>query len=81
VPLGIALGRSLWDLVARQINVVPEPAVPGVPVILIALGAQLVPPVSRSPVSRSSRHLSRQARRLSAIGLETPLSGQSPVAQ
>ena len=28
VPLGIALGRYLWDLFARQISVVPEPSVP-----------------------------------------------------
>jgi hypothetical protein len=39
VPLGIALGRILWDLFARQINVVPQPAVPVLPVILITLGA------------------------------------------
>ena len=28
VPLGIALGRWLWTLFARQIYVVPEPTVP-----------------------------------------------------
>ena len=39
VPVGIALGRFLWDLFARQIDVVPQPAVPGVTVILITLGA------------------------------------------
>jgi MacB-like periplasmic core domain/FtsX-like permease family len=39
VPLGIALGRFLWDLFARQINVVPEPTVPGPTVALIAVGA------------------------------------------
>jgi hypothetical protein len=39
VPVGIALGRFLWDLFARQINVVPEPTVPGLWVILIAVGA------------------------------------------
>jgi hypothetical protein len=39
VPLGIALGRFLWDQFARQINVVPQPAVPGMPVILITFGA------------------------------------------
>ena len=32
---------------------------------------------SHHPVSRSSRHLSRQATRLSVIGPETPLRGQS----
>jgi MacB-like periplasmic core domain/FtsX-like permease family len=39
VPLGIALGRFLWDLFAREINVVPEPTVPGPAVILITAGA------------------------------------------
>lgn len=39
VPAGIALGRFLWYLFARQISVVPEPTVPGLPVILIAAGA------------------------------------------
>jgi hypothetical protein len=39
VPVGIALGRSLWALFARQISVVPEPTVPALPVILIIVGA------------------------------------------
>jgi MacB-like periplasmic core domain/FtsX-like permease family len=39
VPLGIALGRFLWDLFAREINVVPEPTVPGPAVVLITVGA------------------------------------------
>jgi hypothetical protein len=39
VPVGIALGRTLWDLFAHEINAVPSPAVPVVPIILIALGA------------------------------------------
>ena len=42
VPAGIALGRFLWDLFARQINVVPEPTVPGLWVILIVVGAILL---------------------------------------
>jgi hypothetical protein len=39
VPLGIALGRSLWDLFAHDINAVPAPSVPVVAVVLIAMGA------------------------------------------
>jgi putative ABC transport system permease protein len=39
IPLGIALGRALWDLFARQISVVPEPTVPALTVVLIAAGA------------------------------------------
>jgi len=39
VPVGIGIGRTLWDLFARQLNVVPSPAVPVASIILIALGA------------------------------------------
>ena len=39
VPLGIALGRWLWDLFARDIHAVPSPSVPALSVTLIALGA------------------------------------------
>jgi hypothetical protein len=39
VPLGIALGRYLWDLFARQISVVPEPSVPVLTVLLVVIGA------------------------------------------
>ena len=39
VPLGIAVGRWLWDLFARSINAVPAPVVPSLPVVLITLGA------------------------------------------
>jgi hypothetical protein len=39
VPLGIVVGRILWDLFARGINAVPQPTVPVVTVVLIALGA------------------------------------------
>ena len=38
VPFGIALGRWLWTLFARQIYAVPQPAVPIGSVILVALG-------------------------------------------
>jgi len=41
-PLGVALGRSLWDLFAREINAVPEPSAPFVSVLLIAVGALVV---------------------------------------
>jgi hypothetical protein len=39
VPLGIALGRWLWDLFAADIGAVPAPSVPVVEVVLIAVGA------------------------------------------
>jgi hypothetical protein len=42
IPLGIVVGRSLWDLFAHEISVVPSPSVPVTTVILIALGAVLL---------------------------------------
>jgi ABC-type lipoprotein release transport system permease subunit len=39
VPLGIAIGRWLWDLFAQDINAVPAPTVPVLQVVLLALGA------------------------------------------
>lgn len=39
VPLGIALGRWLWDLFAHNIHAVPAPSVPALSVALIAVGA------------------------------------------
>ena len=39
VPVGIALGRWLWDLFARSIYAVPFPTVPALEVVLVALGA------------------------------------------
>jgi len=38
VPLGIVLGRSLWDLFAREIHAVPQPTIPAMAILLIALG-------------------------------------------
>ena len=42
VPLGIALGRWLWTLFARQIYAVPEPTVPVLSVVLVALGTLIL---------------------------------------
>ena len=42
VPLGVAVGRWLWDLFAQEINAVPAPVVPVLQVVLIALGALLL---------------------------------------
>jgi ABC-type antimicrobial peptide transport system permease subunit len=38
VPLGIVLGRGLWDLFAHEINAVPAPSVPVLTIVLIAIG-------------------------------------------
>jgi hypothetical protein len=42
VPLGIVLGRWLWDLFARDISAVPYPSVPVLSLVLIALGGVLL---------------------------------------
>jgi predicted lysophospholipase L1 biosynthesis ABC-type transport system permease subunit len=39
IPLGIVVGRQLWTLFARNINVVPDPTVPALSVLLVGLGA------------------------------------------
>ena len=39
VPLGIVVGRFLWDLFAANIYVVPRPTVPALAMVAIALGA------------------------------------------
>jgi hypothetical protein len=39
VPLGVALGRWLWVLFADQIHAVPQPTVPVLTLVLIAVGA------------------------------------------
>jgi hypothetical protein len=38
-PLGIVAGRQLWTLFARNVNAVPDPAVPVRWVVLVAIGA------------------------------------------
>ena len=41
VPVGIAVGRQLWILFARNINAVPQPTVPA-SLILVAAGALIL---------------------------------------
>jgi ABC-type antimicrobial peptide transport system permease subunit len=38
IPLGILAGRWLWDLFADQIDAVPYPTVPLLPIVLVAVG-------------------------------------------
>jgi hypothetical protein len=39
IPLGIVIGRELWTLFAHNLNAVPDPSVPAVPVTIVAMGA------------------------------------------
>jgi ABC-type antimicrobial peptide transport system permease subunit len=38
IPLGVVVGRTLWDLFAHQIDAVAAPSVPALVVVLIAVG-------------------------------------------
>jgi ABC-type antimicrobial peptide transport system permease subunit len=42
IPLGVALGRFLWDLFVRQINAVPDPTIPTPSIVLIGVGAVIL---------------------------------------
>jgi hypothetical protein len=42
IPLGIIIGRTLWNIFARDIHAVPAPSVPVLSIVLIALGALLL---------------------------------------
>jgi hypothetical protein len=64
IPLGIVAGRQLWTLFARSINAVPDPTVPVLWVILVAVGALVfanldaVPPgldAARTPAALALR--------------------------
>jgi hypothetical protein len=39
IPLGVVLGRTLWDLFAHEINAVSAPSVQALVVVLIVAGA------------------------------------------
>ncbi len=54
VPVGIALGRWLWDLFARQIYAVPDATVPVVSVIVVALGVLVLANVVAALPGRSA---------------------------
>ena len=58
VPLGIALGRWLWTLFARQIYAVPQPSVPALSVILVAVGALVLANIVAALPGRSAARTS-----------------------
>jgi hypothetical protein len=39
IPLGIVMGRQLWTLFAHNLDAVPDPTVPALTVLLVAVGA------------------------------------------
>jgi hypothetical protein len=54
VPFGVAAGRQLWTLFARNIYAVPKPTVPVLSVTLVALGALLFANVVAALPGRSA---------------------------
>jgi hypothetical protein len=64
VPLGVALGRQLWILFAREIYAVPKPTVPW-SVMLVAVGALVLANVVAAVPGRIA------ARTPAALGLRT----------
>jgi hypothetical protein len=41
IPLGVLIGRKMWLLFAHNIAAVPEPVVPVLTLVLVAVGALL----------------------------------------
>jgi ABC-type lipoprotein release transport system permease subunit len=58
VPVGILLGRTLWNLFAHEIDAVPAPSVPGLVIVLIALGALVLANVVASVPGRMAARTS-----------------------
>jgi hypothetical protein len=54
LPAGIALGRWLWVLFARQIYAVPEPTVPGLAVVLVGVAVLVLVNIVALPPGRAA---------------------------
>ncbi|MFI5034979.1 MAG: FtsX-like permease family protein [Acidimicrobiales bacterium] len=54
IPLGVVLGRWLWDLFARSINAVPDATVPVLSVVLVGLGTIVVANLAAALPGRSA---------------------------
>jgi hypothetical protein len=58
LPLGILLGRWLWTLFARHIDAVPEPTVPVLSIVVVALVTMVLANVVAALPGRSAAHTS-----------------------
>jgi ABC-type lipoprotein release transport system permease subunit len=58
VPIGILLGRWLWTLFARHIDAVPEPTVPVLSVVIVALATMVLANAVAAFPGRSAAHTS-----------------------
>ena len=54
IPLGIVIGRSLWDLFAQQIYAVPDATVPALAMVILGVGALVLANVVAYFPSRSA---------------------------
>jgi hypothetical protein len=54
IPIGIVVGRWLWTLFARNIYVVPEPTVPVLSVVIVALSAMVLANIVAALPGRSA---------------------------
>ena len=58
VPLGIVLGRWLWTLFARAIDAVPEPTVPALSIVVVALVTMVLVNVMAAVPGKNAAHTS-----------------------
>jgi hypothetical protein len=58
VPVGIVLGRTLWNLFAHEIDAVPAPSVPGLVIAIIGVGALVLANVIASVPGRMAARTS-----------------------
>jgi ABC-type lipoprotein release transport system permease subunit len=58
VPLGIVLGRSLWNLFARSVYVVPDPTVPLLSVVFVSVCALVLANIVAAFPGRSAARTS-----------------------
>ena len=57
IPIGVVAGRWLWTLFARDIYAVPEPTVPVVSVLIVALAALVLVNVVAALPGRSAARI------------------------
>jgi hypothetical protein len=61
IPLGIVIGRELWDLFARGIDAVPDASIPSLSILFVGVGtivfANLVAAIPGRVAARTSTTL------------------------
>ncbi|MDQ3304842.1 MAG: FtsX-like permease family protein, partial [Actinomycetota bacterium] len=57
VPLGVVLGRQLWNLFAGQLDVVPEPSVPALGLLVVVLAGIVMANLVAAVPARAARRV------------------------